>query len=53
MQSIKLTVGPSSITISPTGITIAAPMININGEMTTSVQAGVMMTIKGAITMIN
>ncbi len=53
MQSIKLTVGPSSITISPTGITIAAPMININGEMTTSVEAGVMMTIKGAITMIN
>jgi type VI secretion system secreted protein VgrG len=53
MQSIKLTVGASSITISQTGITIAAPMININGEMTTSVEAGVMMTIKGAITMIN
>jgi type VI secretion system secreted protein VgrG len=53
MQSITLTVGSSSIKIDQMGVTIQGMMIKINGEMMTQIQAGVMLTAKGAITMIN
>jgi type VI secretion system secreted protein VgrG len=53
MQSITLTVGASSIKIDQMGVTIQGMMIKINGELTTDVEAGVLLTAKGAITMIN
>ena len=53
MQSISLTVGPSSIVISPEGVTISAPMVSITGETMVSVDADVMLSLTGTITMIN
>ena len=53
MQSITLTVGASSVKVDQMGVTIQGMMIKINGEMMTQIQAGVMLTAKGAITMIN
>lgn len=53
MQSISLTVGPSSIVISPEGVTIAAPMVSITGDTMVTVDADVMLSLTGTITMIN
>jgi type VI secretion system secreted protein VgrG len=53
MQSITLTVGASSIKVDQMGVTIQGMMIKINGEMMTQIQAGILLTAKGAITMIN
>lgn len=53
MQSISLTVGPSSIVISPEGVTIDAPMVSITGDTMVSVDADVMLSLTGTITMIN
>jgi hypothetical protein len=48
-----LTVGPSSIVISPEGVTIDAPMVSITGDTMVSVDADVMLSLTGTITMIN
>jgi type VI secretion system secreted protein VgrG len=60
MQSITLTVGPSSISITPTGVTISGIMININGTAMVSSSAPMiqesadaLLNLSGAITMIN
>jgi type VI secretion system secreted protein VgrG len=53
MQSITLTVGGSSIKIDQMGVTIQGMMIKINGDLTTDVEAGLMLTLKGAFTFIN
>ena len=52
MQSITLTVGPSSITIDPEGVSIVAPTVTINGEMMVEVESA-MVDIMGDLTMIN
>jgi type VI secretion system secreted protein VgrG len=53
MQSIELKVGQSSIKIDQMGVTIKGMMIKVDGQIMTEVKAGVMLTAKGAITMIN
>jgi type VI secretion system secreted protein VgrG len=53
MQSITLTVGPSSIAIEPSGITINAPMVTVNGDETVIVNGGELLVLNGAMTMIN
>lgn len=53
MQSIKLTVGPSSILISPTGVTISAPMVTVTADATCSIDGGGMLALTGALTTIN
>ena len=53
MQSITLTVGASSIKVDQMGVTIQGMIIKINGEVMTQIQAGLLLTAKGAITMIN
>jgi type VI secretion system secreted protein VgrG len=53
MESISLTVGPSSIVISPEGINISAPMVSITGDTVVSVDADVMLSLTGTVTMIN
>jgi type VI secretion system secreted protein VgrG len=53
MQSITLTVGPSSIVIDPTGVTIDGPMITITGDAMITVEADGLLDMSGAITLIN
>jgi len=53
MQSIELKVGQSSIKIDQMGVTIKGMMIKVDGQLMTEVKAGVLLTAKGAITMIN
>jgi type VI secretion system secreted protein VgrG len=53
MQSIELKVGQSSVKIDQMGVTIKGMMIKIDGQLMTDVKAGVLLTAKGAITMIN
>ncbi len=61
MQSIELKVGPTKIKMTPSGIEMTAMTIKIDaktalaakGGVTTEVKAGVMMTINGAMVMIN
>ena len=60
MQSIKLTVGGSSITVDQKGVTIKGPMIEITGQAKadvksplTTVKGDGMLTLKGGVTMIN
>lgn len=53
MQQIVLKVGQSQITIDQTSITLQAMMININGELSTDVKGGAMLTLEGGVTMIN
>lgn len=61
MQSIELKVGKSSVLVDQTGVTIKGMMIKIEGDLTadfkgklaTTVASDVMLTVKGAITMIN
>jgi type VI secretion system secreted protein VgrG len=53
MQKITLTVGTSSITIDPTSITLQAMMITIQGEVSTQITGGAMLTLQGGITTIN
>jgi type VI secretion system secreted protein VgrG len=52
MQGIELTVGQNSIKIDQTGVSIQGIMVKINGKMV-QVQSDAMLTLKGAITMIN
>jgi type VI secretion system secreted protein VgrG len=60
MQSIELKVGSSTIKIDQTGVTIKGMMIKSEAQVTnmvkgtlTTTEASAMMTVKGAITMIN
>src|SRR5207245_9923198 len=53
MQSIELKVGQSSIKMDQMGVTIQGMMIKVDGQIMTEVKAGVLLTAKGAITMIN
>jgi type VI secretion system secreted protein VgrG len=53
MQQIVLKVGQSKITIDQTSITLEAMMINVKGQLTTDVEGGAMLTLKGGLTMIN
>ena len=60
MQQIELKVGQSSIVLSQQGITIKGLMISIEGTVQleakavmTTVSADGIMTVKGALTMIN
>ena len=50
---IELKCGPSSIKMTPAGITIKGIMVNVKGDAMAEVKAGAMVTVKGAITMIN
>ncbi len=60
-MSITLTVGGNSITINEMGVTVKGMTVSVQGEMTTEVKAGLqcqvnggmMLMLKGAITMIN
>ena len=59
-QSIKLTVGGSSLEISPSGVKISAPTVSIEGEATaelksamTTVNGSGVLTLKGGMVMIN
>jgi len=53
MQSITLTVGPSSIKISPSGVTISAPTVSITGDATVSISGGAEVSVSAAIVSIN
>jgi type VI secretion system secreted protein VgrG len=53
MQSITLTVGPSSITIAPSGVTISAPMVTISANTIAQVSGEAMLDLSGGVTMIN
>ena len=53
MQSITLTVGPSSITIAPSGVTISAPMVTISADAMCQVSSDGMLDLSGSMTMIN
>ncbi len=53
MQSITLTVGPSSITIAPAGVTISAPMVTISADGIADISADGMLNLQGSVTMIN
>jgi len=53
MQSITLTVGPSSIKISPSGVTISAPTVSITGDATVSISGGAEVSESAAIVSIN
>jgi type VI secretion system secreted protein VgrG len=60
MQSITLKVGGNSIVIDQTGVTIKGIMVKIEGQATldaksplTTVKADALLTLKGALTMIN
>lgn len=60
MQSIELKVGSSTVLIDQTGVTIKGMMIKSEAQVTnmvkgtlTTTEASAMMTVKGAITMIN
>jgi type VI secretion system secreted protein VgrG len=52
MQGIEMKVGQSSIKVDQMGVTIKGMMVKVKGLMT-QVSADAMMTVKGAITMIN
>lgn len=51
--SIKLQVGASSIEMTPSGITLKSVKIDSNASAMSTVQAGGVLTLKGAVTMIN
>lgn len=51
--SIKLEVGVSSIELTPSGITLKSVKIESNASAMGTVKAGGMLTLKGAVTMIN
>lgn len=51
--SIKLEVGASSIEMTPSGITLKSVKIDCNASAMGTVKAGGMLTLKGAVTMIN
>ncbi len=53
MQSITLTVGPSSISITPEGITLEAPMITLSGDMMITIESDGLLDMSGDLTMIN
>ena len=53
ISGIELKCGPSSIKMTPAGITIKGIMVNVKGDAMAEVKAGAMVTVKGAITMIN
>lgn len=53
MEEISLTVGESSIVISQEGVTISGPMISISGEMMVDIDADMLLSLDGTITMIN
>jgi type VI secretion system secreted protein VgrG len=42
-QSIELTVGPSSLKMDPSGIVLQAPMIQVKGSATVTIQGGMVM----------
>jgi type VI secretion system secreted protein VgrG len=53
MQSITLTVGGSSIKVDQMGVTIKGMMINIEGDIMSTLKGDALLTLKGGITMIN
>ena len=52
-QKIQLTCGQSEITMTPMEIEIKSPRITITGSMTTEVEGGITLTLKGGLVLIN
>jgi type VI secretion system secreted protein VgrG len=50
---LTLKVGGSSIEMTPAGITMKSPKITITGDLNTEVKGGLMLVLKGGMTMIN
>jgi type VI secretion system secreted protein VgrG len=53
MQSIKLSVGPSSIEVTPSGVTISAPTVSITGDATVSITGSAEVSVTGGMVSIN